>query len=144
MECNEATLKVQALVDNELPESEISVVVDHVQSCYRCRDEYIQLLKLQRKMKGLKYPEPGEEWFETLQKKPVRKFTSNFGQIVFIGSYFLLFAYAIFELFTDSSEGIFIKLVVGGIILGVVVLLGVTIADRTRESKTDRYREVMK
>ncbi len=144
MECQDAKLKVQALVDNELPEEEIDRVVDHVQSCYRCRDDYISLLKLQRKMKGLQFPEPPKEWFEDLKKKPIRRATSIFGQILFFGSYILLFAYALFTLFTDSGEGLFIKLVIGGIVLGMLSLLGVTIADRVRESKTDKYKGVMK
>ena len=95
-------------------------------------------------MKGLQFPEPPKEWFEDLKKKPVRRATSIFGQILFFGSYIRLFAYALFTLFTDSGEGLFIKLVIGGIVLGMLSLLGVTIADRVRESKTDKYKGVMK
>jgi predicted anti-sigma-YlaC factor YlaD len=144
MECQDAKFKVQALIDNELPESEIDQVVDHIQSCYRCRGDYISLLKLQRKMKGLQHPEPPKEWFEGLKKKPARKFSSFLGQVLFIGSYIILIAYALYTLFTVSGEGLFIKLVIGGIVLGVLFLLGVTVADRVRESKTDKYKEVMK
>ena len=144
MECQDATLKVQSLVDNELPEEEIHEVVNRIQSCYRCRDEYIGLLKLQRQMKGLKGPEPPREWFEQLQKKTARKLSAGFGQIAFIGSYIVLLAYAVFSLFKDSNEGLFIKLVVGGIVVGVLFLLGVAISDRIRESKTDKYKGVMK
>ena len=144
MECKDAKLKAQALMDNELPEEEIDAVVDHMQSCYKCREEYISLLKLQRRMKGLQYPEPPKEWFEQLQKKRGRRFTSFLGLSLFIGSYLVLIGYALYSLFTDSGEGIFIKIVVGGIVLGVLFLLGMTISDRMRESKTDKYKEVMK
>jgi hypothetical protein len=144
MECKDAKLKVQALIDNELADEDISPVVDHIQSCYRCRDEYVELLKLQRKMKGLKVPEPPKEWFEELRNKPGRKFASFIGQIFFFGSYLVLAAYALYSLFTDSGEGVFIKLVVGGIVIGVLALLGVTIADRARESRTDKYKGVIK
>lgn len=144
MECQETTLKVQSLVDNELPEEEINEVVNHIQSCYRCRDEYVGLLKLQRQMKGLKTPEPPQEWFEQLKNKTGRKISAGLGQIAFIGSYIVLLAYAVFSLFTDSGEGLFIKLVVGGIVVGVLFLLGVAVTDRYRESKTDKYKGVMK
>lgn len=144
MNCEDAKLKVQALIDNELPDEEISPVVDHIQSCYACRDDYIALLKLQRKMKGLKVPEPSKEWFEELKTKTGRKVSSALGQIFFIGSYVVLIAYALFSLFTDSGEGLFIKLVVGGIVVGVLALLGVTISDRVRESRTDKYKGVIK
>jgi predicted anti-sigma-YlaC factor YlaD len=144
MECQDAKLQVQALIDNELPENDIDRVVDHIQSCYRCRDDYISLLKLQRKMKGLQHPEPPKEWFEGLKRKPGRRFSSLLGQMLFFGSYVLLIAYALYTLFTDSGEGLLIKLLIGGIVLGVLVLLGVTVADRVRESKTDKYKEVIK
>ena len=144
MECEDAKLKVQALVDNELEEDEITPVIDHIQSCYRCRGDYVGLLKLQRKMKGVRHPEPSPEWFEGLQKRVGRKLTSLLGQILFIGSYILLFGYAIITLFSDSDQSIFIKLVIGAIVLGVLSLLGVTIYDRVRESKTDKYKGVVK
>ncbi len=144
MECKDAKLKAQALIDNELPEEEIDAVVDHMQSCYRCREEYISLLKLQRRMKGLQYPEPPKEWFEQLQKKRGRRFASFLGLALFIGSYLVLIGYALYSLFTDSGEAIFMKIAVGGIVLGVLFLLGMTISDRMRESKTDKYKEVMK
>ena len=144
MECQDAKLQVQALVDNELGEDDIGDVVDHIQSCYRCRDDYVALLKLRRKMKGLSYAQPPKEWFEELQKKAAHRISSFLGQALFIGSYVVLLAYALYAIFTDSGEGLFIKLVVGGIVLGVLFVLGVTISDRVRESKTDKYKGVMK
>ena len=144
MECSEAKLKVQALIDNELAEEEISHVVDHIQSCYSCRDEYISLLRLQRRMRGVGHLEPSKEWFEQLSKRRFRKVGSFLGQLLFFGSYVLLVGYTFVQLFSDNGEDLFIKLVVGGIILGVLALAGVTIADRVRENKTDRYKEVMK
>ena len=144
MECKDAKLKVQALIDNELPEGEIDAVIDHVQSCYRCREDYVSLLKLQRKMKGLQYPEPPTEWFEELQNKRGHRFGSFFGLSLFIGFNLVLIGYALYSLFTDSGEGLFIKVVIGGIVLGVLSLLGRTVADRRRESKSDKYKEVMK
>ena len=60
MECQDAKLKVQALIDNELPGDDISTVVDHIQSCYNCRDEYVALLKLQRKLKGIGHIKPSK------------------------------------------------------------------------------------
>ncbi len=144
MDCEEIKLKVQALADSELDENEISEVLQHVESCYKCRNEYIELLKLNKRMKGVAYPEPEEEWFERMSKKPGRKLSSIIGQLLFFGSYILLIGWALFSLFSDNSEGLFIKLVLGGIFLGIIVLFGVTITDRIKESKTDRYKGVIK
>lgn len=144
MNCDEAKLKIQALADGELAESDIPDALEHVQSCYNCREEYISLLQLQKKLKGLIQHEPSAEWFEKLNRRITRKIGSSAGQILFIGSYLALIAYAVYSLFADTGAAVFIKIAVGGILVGVVTMLGITIADRIRESKDDRYKGVMK
>lgn len=144
MTCDEATFKIQALTDGELPESEIDEVMDHVQSCYRCRNEYIDFLKLQRKMRGLSVPEPAPEWFEKLARKTGRRVGISVGQMLFVGSYLALIGYAVFSLISDGAVGPFIKLAVGAMLVGVLALLGITISDRIRESRDDPYKGVMK
>ena len=140
----EIRLKIQALVDNELDETEISDILTLVESNYEMRDEYVRLLKLQRTLKGVAFPEPSEEWFADMPKRTGRKTFAGLGQVFFFGSYVLLLGYALYSLFADASEGLFIKLVVGGIFAGLLSLLGVAIADRVRESKTDKYKGVVK
>jgi len=144
LNCEDIKLKIQALTDNELPEEEIAEVINHIENCYVCRNEYIELLKLQRKMKNIKVPEPPKEWFEDLPKKVFRRLSSVLGKILFFGSYGALIAYALYSFFSDSGESTFLKFIVGALFLGILVLLGVTIVDRFRESKTDKYKGVIK
>jgi hypothetical protein len=144
MTCEEAKLQVQALLDNEIEEQQVTPLISHLESCYSCRNEYITFLKLQRKMAGISVPEPPKEWFETLPNKVLHRTSSMFGKILFFGSYALLFGYALFSLFKDrNTEGI-IKISIGGILIGFAVLLGITVANRIREIKDDRYKGVMK
>jgi len=67
-----------------------------------------------------------------------------FGKIAFIGSYVLLVVYAVISFLKTEKQDLAAVLLFAGIAAGVLVLLGVTIADRMRERKSDRYREVMK
>ena len=140
----EIKLKIQALVDNEISEQEIPEVLSLIESSYEFRDEYVRLLRFQRKMRGITEPEPPKEWFEELSKRAGRKVTASIGQFLFFGSYLLLIGYALYTLFSDNGEGLFIKLIVAGIFVGLLSLLGVTIGDRVRESRTDRYKGVTK
>lgn len=144
MTCEEAKLKIQALSDGELPEEEIAPVVDHIQSCYRCRDEYVEFLKLQRRMRGLQRVDPPEEWFERLHRRIGRRIGSSAGQILFIVSYVALLGYAVYSLFADGGIGVFIKIAVAGMLVGGCALLGIAITDRIRESRDDKYKGVMK
>ena len=106
MNCDEAKLKIQALADGELAESDIPDALEHVQSCYNCREEYISLLQLQKKLKGLIQHEPSAEWFEKLNRRITRKIGSSAGQILFIGSYLALIAYAVYSLFADTGAAV--------------------------------------
>ena len=144
MDCEEAKLKVQALADNELDEAEIPAVLHHLESCYRCRNEYIEFLSLQKELRGAKFPEPEQAWFEERYRRKSRKFGSSFGQIFFIVSYIALIIFAVFQLFKDPDVSMLLRVIIGGIIIGVAVLFAVTVGDRIREKKTDRYGDVQK
>lgn len=144
MNCDEAKFKCQLLIDDELGEEEIDPLMGHIESCYKCREEYIGLLKLRRRLSGIKNPAPDEEWFDTLSKRKGRKFFSGFGLLLLGLSYLLLLGFALFTLFTDPGEGLFVKIIVAVGIVSVIVLFITALTDRIRESRTDKYKGVMK
>ena len=142
--CEQAKLQIQALLDNEIEEQQIAPLISHLESCYACRNEYISFLKLQRKLAGIGIPEPPKEWFEKLPNKVLRRTSRIFGKVLFFGSYALLLGYALYSLLGDRNTENIIKIGVAGIAVGFLVLFGITVADRVRESKDDRYKGVMK
>jgi hypothetical protein len=144
MQCEEAKLKLNAMIDNEIDEKDVPAMISHLESCYRCRTDYIGLLNLQKKMKGIKIPEPSKEWFETFTHRLFRRWTGFAGRLFFFGSYIVLLGYALYGFFIDTGPGLLQKLVIGGIVLGLLLLLGVAISDRIKESRTDRYKGVIK
>ena len=142
--CEQAKLQIQALLDNEIEEQQITPLISHLESCYTCRNEYITFLKLQRKLAGIGIPEPPKEWFEDLPNKVLHRTSGVFGKVLFFGSYALLLGYALYSLLSDRNTDNIIKVGIAGIAVGFLVLLGITIADRVRESKDDRYKGVIK
>ncbi|MBN2050559.1 MAG: zf-HC2 domain-containing protein [Spirochaetales bacterium] len=144
MNCEEAALKIQALADGELDEKEITDVLEHIESCYRCREEYIQVLALQKKLKDARYSEPPVEWFEERYKKKGRKIGAFIGLAFFIASYIALIVYALVSMLQDPGVTLLLRLLIGGITGGVLVLFIVTLGDRIREKRTDRYGDVIK
>ncbi len=144
MTSEEIRLKIQALVDNELSEDEIPSVMSEIEGSYELREEYVSLLRLRKKMSGLSVPEPAAEWFEKLSRRKARTVTSFVGMIFFVGSYVLLVAFAVATLLREKNMEVWIKVGVIGIIVGVGIYLIMSILDRIRESKTDKYKEVMR
>lgn len=144
MNSDELKLKIQALVDNELSESEIPEVLDAIESDYTLRKEYQEILQLQARMKGVDYPQPELEWFEKGLVNPARKGISLLGKVLFLGSYVLLLGYAVYSALVDQGEHLLVRISIGGITLGILVLLGITIGDRLRERKTDKYKGIIR
>ena len=145
LERDDVRLKIQALIDNELDESEIEPLLKKIESSYEYRREYVELKRLAARLKGLQAPpEPPREWFETTRRKLSRRLWAAVGKVLFLGSYLLLVGYALYLLITDPTTALAWKIIIAGIAAGFLLLLGITIADRIVESRTDRYKEVMK
>ncbi|MBI9102627.1 MAG: zf-HC2 domain-containing protein [Spirochaetales bacterium] len=144
MDCMEAQLKMQAVLDNELDEKEIPAVMTHMEGCYPCRQEYIEFLRLQRRLSGASPKEPPKEWFEQLEKQKFRKGFRRLGFFFFIGSYLLLLGYFLFQFFTDGTEALAVRILSGGILAGAAILIIITLSDRLKESRDDKYKGVMK
>lgn len=140
----EMKLRIQALADNELPENEIAGVLDSIQGSYEYRHEYAELLRLKRKLGGLVVEEPKQEWFEQVNKRVRRRALSALGTVAFVGSYAGLAFYAVVTVIRRSS---FPALVIAALAVGaggLLALLAMTISDRIRESRSDKYRSVEK
>jgi len=144
MDCQEARMKLQALLDSELEEAEITPVMNHMESCYVCRQEYIDFLKLQKRLAGVRPALPPEEWFEGLEKRKYRKGFRRLGLLAFGGSYILLLGYFLIQFFTNSGEDLIVRILVGGILSGLGILFLVALTDRIKEGRTDKYKGVIK
>lgn len=142
MNCDEAKLKIQALIDKELDEKEIEETLRHTESCYKCREEYIAMLRLDRKLKGLSFPEAEYDWYAVQRKKFLRNISAFTAKIMILLSFLVLFVRGIIELVRDNNITPVIRISITGIILGLIVLLVVTFSDRSAERKHDKYRGV--
>lgn len=144
MNCNDATLKIQALIDKELPEQEITDVVQHIESCYKCRDEYVEMLKLERQLKGLSFPEPAYDWYAVQKKKFLRSVFSFIGRLLILFCFSLLFLYGVIELLRNNNVTPIIQISTAGITVGIGLLVFISISDRMAEKKNDKYKGIMK
>ncbi|MFP4113108.1 MAG: hypothetical protein ACOC2Y_04700 [Spirochaetota bacterium] len=141
---DEIRMKIQALVDNELPESEIEPTIEAIQGSYEYRTEYAELLRLKKRLGSGPAPRPSEDWLEKAERRISRRVSSGLGTLLFIGSYVVLLAYAIYTLFRDPEVPLIVSVLTVTGVVGFVVLLGNAIADRVRESRTDKYRGIIR
>ena len=137
-------IRIQALADNELPESEIEAALEAIQGSYAYRSEYAQLLRMRRRLGRGPSVRPSEDWLQKAEKRISRKVSRGLGTLLFIGSYVSLFGYALYTLIREPDVPIIVVVLIAGGVLGFVFLLGNAIADRVRESRNDRYREIIR
>jgi hypothetical protein len=137
--------KVQALVDNEIPEEEIPEVMSSIEGDYRLRGEYVRLLQLKRQLAGLPKLALRKEWYEEFERRKSRKAP------MYIGSFFAVL-YAIWSLLFFGGEVLGIDLprwlhIAGlfSLTAGIVSFLINAIWQRGSETRSDRsYKDVMR
>lgn len=144
MNCQEVNNQIQAFIDNEMELKQIKKLIEHLETCESCRNEYHSQLEVDRTLKGVDFPMPPQDWFEKRLKSKPRKIWSGIGMLFFISTYVLLLAYALFTFFISSDVDMIQKILLGGMSFGMIVLLIVTVRDRIIEKKDDRYDEVIR
>ena len=143
--CDEARIQCSALIDGELKDDKIiKTLLNHLESCYNCRNEYLQLVEINAKMNNIKIPEPEQEWWDSLPQKVIRRFSGGIGLLFFVGSYLLLLGYSIFTTLLKPDVSQIIKFSILGIVVGIIILISVSIADRIKEAKNDKYKGVIR
>lgn len=70
------------------------------------------------------------------------KVSRGIGWLLFLGGLLLLAGYVIYEFVIDTSMGLFFKLLVSAIYLGLGALLVSVLRQRLIERKTDKYKDV--
>lgn len=141
---DDVRMKIQALADNELPESEIEPTLEAIQGSYEYRTEYAELLKLRRQLGRGPAPPVSQDWVERAEKRISRRLSRGLGMLLFVGSYAVLLGYAVLTMFRDPDVPLIVSVLMVTAVVGFVVLLGNAIADRVRESKTDKYRGIIR
>ncbi|MGL1891680.1 MAG: hypothetical protein OCD02_08635 [Spirochaetaceae bacterium] len=144
--CEEFELSVQALADSELVliDTDKQMLFEHLSNCKSCRELYTSTVKLNQSIKMSGGSTPSDKWLDELNKKKSRTIWQRAGIILIIIPYILILTIGIQELFADNSESFLLKVCIGGISFGFIVLLVRTIIDRIKESKNDKYREVIR
>ena len=140
----EIQLRIQALADNELPEEEIAPVLEAIQGSYEYREQYADLLKLKRKLAGLAVKDPGPDWVMRAERRIGRRLFRGTGTLLFVFSYLALLGVGAVALFRDAEIPLYVAILVGIGLAGLLSLLAGAIADRVRERKTDKYRGVLR
>ncbi|QEN03528.1 hypothetical protein EW093_02040 [Thiospirochaeta perfilievii] len=144
--CDKYKLKIGALADGELNlrDDETSDFFLHLSSCSSCRNEYYDLLELNRRISITGEVKPPEDLFIEFEKKRSSKVIRTLGFILILVPYLTMIFVGIWDFINNSDEYLLMRVSTVGVLSGVVLLLIYTVIGRVKESKKDRYKEIVR
>ncbi len=146
LRCEEARILTMAYIDDELNTVEARKLEDHLAVCVGCRHEergFRRLAEVTDEMVTEELPmlDIDAAW-ETIYRRLER----STGWLLFSAGLILLLAYGAWELlqgfFLDPEPPLVIKLGVGAVLAGVIVLLVSIGREVLTKHRGERYREV--
>jgi len=146
MNCEQAKILLSGLVDGELNPEEKKNTSDHITSCPDCRREYARLKKLKEVTDDMKYFDLPDKLWAGYWREVYNRVERGIGWIFLSIGAIILLAFAAWQIlnnfFLDPAEPLYLKLGVGSLLLGLIILLISVIRERLFSRKHDRYDEV--
>lgn len=146
MNCEQAKILLSGLVDAELNPEEKKIISDHIVSCPDCRREYARLKKMKEVTDDMKYFDLPDKLWAGYWREIYNRVERGIGWIFLSIGAIILLAFAAWQIldnfFLDPAEPLYLKLGVGLLLLGLIILLISIIRERLFSRKHDRYDEV--
>jgi predicted anti-sigma-YlaC factor YlaD len=144
--CEQIKILLSGLVDGELDVEEKKMVGDHIASCPSCREEYARLKKMKEVTDEMKYFDLPDKLWAGYWREVYNRLERSIGWILLsIGAMIILFFTAwelLDKFFLDPGQPLFLKLGLGLLIAGFIILLVSIVRERLFSRKHDRYDEV--
>ncbi len=146
MNCDESRMFLSALVDNELDAEQKKLVTEHLVNCEDCRLEYARMLKLKEVTDDMKYLDLPDRLWAGYWNGIYNRIERGFGWILLSLGAIILAAFGAWrllnEFFLDPRPPLLLKIGLGALIAGMIVLLISVIRERIFSRAHDRYEEV--
>ena len=129
-------------LDREITQQQRQQVDVHCENCEACRKELSELREMRERVGSARLSDTSADgWREDMNDTTVRT-TRGIGWLLFVGAMMIIAAIGIYEFVIDSSINTFMKLLIGGMYLGLALLFVSVLRQRLIERKTDKYKDV--
>lgn len=133
---------LSGFVDGELTQQQRQRVTLHCEQCDQCRDDLAELKSLRTRIGKADFGEAGEDKWRENMIEPVVRNTRSLGWLLMIAGVLVIAGIVLVSFITDPGMSVGMKLVIGAIYGGLVLLLVSVIRQRLIERKTDKYKDV--
>jgi anti-sigma factor RsiW len=134
--------RLSGYLDGELTQQERQRIDLHLESCEKCTKLLGELAELRTRMSSSAPGGPGEDrWRESMDDDGVR-LSRGIGWVLVIAAAIILGGVAVVHFIADPGVDGGMKLLIGGLYLGLAALFVSVLRQRLIESKTDKYKDV--
>jgi predicted anti-sigma-YlaC factor YlaD len=146
MKCDEVKILLSALVDDELTPPQKTMAGNHLAECADCRREYERLRKLKEATDDMKYFDVPDKLWAGYWHGIYNRIERGLGWIFLSMGVIILLILGAWELlnnfFLDVKQPLILKIGIGALIVGLIVLLVSVGRERLFSRAHDRYEEV--
>jgi predicted anti-sigma-YlaC factor YlaD len=146
MECEEIQKLMMGYLDKEISDDEKKLVEKHLAGCRKCKAEFDSFTRLKEVTDKVKLADLKEDIWAGYWKGVYRRIERGAGWIFFSIGAIVLLALGVFQffknLFLDPSVSFIVKIGIGFLAFGVIVLLVSILRERVFAYKHERYKEI--
>lgn len=137
-------IELMAYLDGEMSPEERQRFEQVLLADTELRREAEEFQKIKSILGRVRIPEPKPEMWDERARKGAESAVRGIGWILLVLGVAVLAVTLVYLLWSDADAPFAVKLSLTLLITGFVVLLGSVAERRRRESKTDRYREIIR
>ncbi len=144
MLCAKIEVGLSGYLDGELTQQEAQQIEVHLDTCGNCRRILDELREVREAARRLEIRQPGKSEWMAMETHILQRVTRRVGWLILIVWTTMTAAYGAFQYAMSPAEPLFHKILVFGLFLGIALLFFSVLMERIRESRTDRYKGVLK
>ena len=145
-DCSEIKEMLAGYIDDELTDEERRIVEEHIDICAECASELKEMKNIREVIRNMNTPRLPDAFWQGYWDRLYNRLERHIAWIfISIGS-ILLLAFATYQLaqnfFVDSQISIILRIGVGAVALGAIILLVSLLRETIFASRHERYKEV--
>lgn len=141
--CDQIEVYLSGYLDDELTQQDRQRVSLHLSTCRHCKEVLQDLEGARQAAQQLQIEQPTRREWKEMEMQLFERTTRGLGWLIVIVWSVVTACYGIYQ-FAVSPEGLFGKILVFSLFLGLGLVFFSILLQRIRESRTDRYKGVFK